>query len=42
MLELVGVGEVVFIMMPKEGGVEIDIGVEDISIDEVAYISELK
>ena len=43
---MVGLGveveEVAFIMMPEEEEVEIDIGVEDISIDEVAYIAEWK
>ena len=42
MVGLVGVGEVEFIMMPEDKEVEIDIGVEDISFDEVAYIAEWK
>ena len=37
---VVEVGELAFIMIPEEEGVEIDIEVEDISFDEVAYISE--
>ena len=37
-----GVEEIAVIMMPEEEGVEIDIGVEDTSIDEVAYIAEWK
>ena len=39
---VVGVEEVAVIMMPEEEGVEIGIGVEDISYDEVAYIAEWK
>ena len=39
---VVEVGEVAFIMMPEDKEVEIDIGVEDTSFDEVAYISEWK
>ena len=37
-----GVGKVAFIMMPEEEEVEIDIGVEDTSVDGVAYIAEWK
>ena len=41
MVELVvGVEGIEVIMMPEGEEVGIDIGVEDISIDEVAYISE--
>ena len=38
----VGIEEIEVIMIPEEEGVEIDIGVEDISYDEVAYIAEWK
>ena len=38
---VVEVGEVAVIMMPEDKEVEIDIGVEDISIDEVAYTAEV-
>ena len=37
-----GVEEIAVIMMPEDKEVEIDIGVEDTSFDEVAYISEWK
>ena len=39
---VVEVGVVAVIMMPEGEEVGIDIGVEDISIDEVAYIAEWK
>ena len=38
---VVEVEEIAVIMMPEEGEVGIDIGVEDISIDEVVYTAEV-